>query len=169
MTAGTINDGNGGTTMNGILAENGYDYTFTQANEGHSWGNWRGQLAELLGAGRSARRNRSAISMAMGTVDAADYTVWRNTLGQAVARGTGPTGITTAWSTTADYQVWKANYGTVYDARTGGGGEWIGRACRSRRPAVCSRPAWPRRWPVAAAGRDEREIILPSRARKDDS
>ena len=48
MTAGTINDGNGGTTMNDILAEHGYDYTFVQANEGHSWGNWRGQLAGLL-------------------------------------------------------------------------------------------------------------------------
>ncbi len=42
MTAGTINDGNGGPTMQAILQQFGYDYTYTTANEGHSWGNWRG-------------------------------------------------------------------------------------------------------------------------------
>lgn len=48
MTAGTINDGDGGTAMSAILAKQGYDFTFTQANEGHSWGNWRARLADLL-------------------------------------------------------------------------------------------------------------------------
>lgn len=48
MTAGTLSDGDGGAKMSDILAKHGYDFTFTQANEGHSWGNWRGQHAAML-------------------------------------------------------------------------------------------------------------------------
>jgi len=50
MTAGTINDSDGGAKMKDILASHGYDFTFIQANEGHSWGNWRGQHAAMLTA-----------------------------------------------------------------------------------------------------------------------
>ena len=53
MEAGTIHDGSGGSTMQGILAAAGFDYTFEQVHEGHSWGHWRGKLddafAGLLG------------------------------------------------------------------------------------------------------------------------
>lgn len=48
MTAGTINDGSGGRTMSTILSDNGYDFEFTQAHEGHSWGNWQAQLDDIL-------------------------------------------------------------------------------------------------------------------------
>jgi hypothetical protein len=51
-----------------------------------------------------------------GTVNAADYTVWRNTLGQSVAigtgaDGTGPGGAPDGMVTQLDYDFWKANYG----------------------------------------------------------
>jgi hypothetical protein len=116
MTAGTINDGNGGTSMNAILAEHGYDFTFTQANEGHSWGNWRGQLGEMLiglvgpppqGLGDFNGDRR---------VDAGDYTVWQDTQGTATAPGLGADGNGDGSVDTADYAVWKARFGKVYDS-----------------------------------------------------
>jgi len=48
VTAGTIGDGSGGSNLTGLLAANGYDFTFTQTSEGHSWGNWRALLDEIL-------------------------------------------------------------------------------------------------------------------------
>jgi hypothetical protein len=50
-----------------------------------------------------------------GSVDAADYTVWRDTLGQTVASGTGADGDGNGTIEDADYDLWKLNYG-------GGGG-----------------------------------------------
>jgi enterochelin esterase-like enzyme len=94
MTAGTINDGNGGPTMQAILQQFGYDYTYTTANEGHSWGNWRGQLSEMLieliGPPQPGDFNGD------GQVNAADYTRWRDGLG--------------AIFTAADYQTWVSNF-----------------------------------------------------------
>ncbi|MGI9455270.1 MAG: alpha/beta hydrolase-fold protein [Aeoliella sp.] len=48
VTAGTIGDGSGGVNFTNLLAANGYDFEFTQVNEGHSWGNWRALLDEML-------------------------------------------------------------------------------------------------------------------------
>lgn len=48
MSQGTIGDGNGGETLERQLAEHGYDYAYTTRNEGHSWGQWRGLLGEML-------------------------------------------------------------------------------------------------------------------------
>ena len=48
MTNGTINDDGGGFAFANILRDGGYDYSFATANEGHSWGNWRTQLDEML-------------------------------------------------------------------------------------------------------------------------
>jgi len=48
ITAGTIGDGSGGGNLEAILAAGGYDYTFTETNEGHSWGNWRALLDNIL-------------------------------------------------------------------------------------------------------------------------
>ena len=119
MTAGTINDGSGGTTMNGILAENGYDFTFVQANEGHSWGNWRGQLADLLTGLVGPPLQGLGDYNADGAVDAADYTVWRNTLGQGIAAGQGADGNNNGSVDPADYTVWKDHFGAAYNS--GGG------------------------------------------------
>jgi hypothetical protein len=54
-----------------------------------------------------------------GTVDAADYVVWRNTLGQTVPKdqqnnpllGTGADGDGDGIITAADYEVWRARFG----------------------------------------------------------
>ncbi len=48
MTNGLINDGSGASRMVPILDQYGYDYRYTTVNEGHSWGNWRGQLDDIL-------------------------------------------------------------------------------------------------------------------------
>jgi hypothetical protein len=58
-------------------------------------------------------------------VNAADYTVWRNTLGQAVpagtgADGTGPLGAPDGMITQLDFTYWKSRYGdTAPGAGTG--------------------------------------------------
>ena len=46
-----------------------------------------------------------------GKVDAADYTVWRDTLGQNVPMGTGADGDGSGSIGPGDYTVWKANFG----------------------------------------------------------
>jgi T5SS/PEP-CTERM-associated repeat protein len=46
-----------------------------------------------------------------GTVDAADYTVWRDTLGTTVGRHFGADGNGDGTVNEADWDVWKANFG----------------------------------------------------------
>jgi hypothetical protein len=46
-----------------------------------------------------------------GVVDAADYTVWRNTLGEMVAVGSGADGNRDGTVGPEDYDVWKTNFG----------------------------------------------------------
>lgn len=46
-----------------------------------------------------------------GTVDAADYAKWRDSLGQVVPRGSAADGDRDGAITSADYDVWKANFG----------------------------------------------------------
>ncbi len=48
MTNGTIRDDGGGFDFADLLSTGGYDFTFTTANESHSWGNWRAQLDDVL-------------------------------------------------------------------------------------------------------------------------
>ncbi len=48
-----------------------------------------------------------------GFVDAADYTVWRDTLGSAVPLGTGADGNGDGFITAADYSVWRSLFGTT--------------------------------------------------------
>ncbi len=48
LTYGTIGDGSGGPNLYNILNNNGYNVTRTTANEGHSWGNWRAQIGDIL-------------------------------------------------------------------------------------------------------------------------
>ncbi|MCA9240831.1 MAG: fibronectin type III domain-containing protein [Planctomycetales bacterium] len=48
-----------------------------------------------------------------GFVDAADYTVWRDQLGQSVPQGSGADANFDGLVDAADYQVWREQYGTV--------------------------------------------------------
>jgi glucose/arabinose dehydrogenase len=54
---------------------------------------------------------------ASGTVDAADYVVWRKTFGQTGARpvadGTGPAGVPDGIVDELDYQFWRVNFGNA--------------------------------------------------------
>lgn len=52
-----------------------------------------------------------------GTVDAADYTVWRDNLGQAIVLPNED--ATPGMVTQEDYDVWKANFGAVLGAGSG--------------------------------------------------
>ena len=57
-----------------------------------------------------------------GVVDAADYVVWRHTLGQSVAiLTTGADGDGDGTITTADYQVWRTHIGETLTAAGSGG------------------------------------------------
>jgi hypothetical protein len=54
-----------------------------------------------------------------GTVDAADYTIWRDTLGQTVTSpGSGADGDESGEIDAGDYQYWKDRFGQVV---SGGG------------------------------------------------
>jgi serralysin len=46
-----------------------------------------------------------------GVVDAADYAVWRDTLGQSVSAGSGADGNGDGLVTQADYSVWRGHFG----------------------------------------------------------
>ena len=48
VTAGTIGDGDAGPRFASVLQSHGYDYTFREVNEGHSWGNWRALIGDML-------------------------------------------------------------------------------------------------------------------------
>jgi hypothetical protein len=54
-----------------------------------------------------------------GTVNAADYTVWRNTLGDEVSTGEGADGDRDQVIDSDDYLVWKAAYGLVISEGAG--------------------------------------------------
>lgn len=51
-----------------------------------------------------------------GVVDAADYTVWRDTLGMTVPMGTGADGDGDGQITGNDYVVWRDNFGAMLPA-----------------------------------------------------
>jgi PEP-CTERM motif len=54
-----------------------------------------------------------------GVVDAADYVLWRNTLGQSVTAGTGADGIADGTITQADYDFWRAHFGNTSGSGSG--------------------------------------------------
>jgi enterochelin esterase family protein len=111
MTAGTINDGNGGPTMEEILDRNDYNYAYVEANEGHSWGNWRGQLGNLLVSLIGSPPHSTGDYTRDGIVDAADYVYWRKFLGQQVILGAGADGNRNGLVDPDDYTVWQYHFG----------------------------------------------------------
>ena len=51
-----------------------------------------------------------------GSVDAADYTTWRDSLGDSVPTGTGADGNNDGLITEADYLIWRDNFGNTLQA-----------------------------------------------------
>jgi hypothetical protein len=51
-----------------------------------------------------------------GSVDAADYVLWRNTLGQVVTPFSGADGSGNGFVDQADYNIWRANFGRTVGA-----------------------------------------------------
>lgn len=70
-------------------------------------------VVELLSGGLQGDYNNN------GVVDAADYTVWRDTLNQPVTAGSGADGNGNGTIDSGDYTVWKSNFGV--GIVTGGG------------------------------------------------
>jgi hypothetical protein len=54
-----------------------------------------------------------------GTVDAADYIIWRNTSGQGVTAGTGADGSNNGSVGPEDYTYWRNRFGTIIGSGTG--------------------------------------------------
>jgi hypothetical protein len=57
-----------------------------------------------------------------GTIDAADYTVWRDALGQSVTAWSGADGNGDGLVDGADYDIWQQNYGKMIPDLGGAGG-----------------------------------------------
>jgi hypothetical protein len=72
------------------------------------------------------------------TVNAADYTVWRNTLGTAVARYVGADGDGSRLIDPGDFQVWKDHYGETLEMPAAGAAI---QAERSQAPPAIAQPA----------------------------
>lgn len=71
------------------------------------------QLAQFIPTYHAGDFNRS------GTVDAADYVYWRDTMGQSVNMGTAADGNLNGTVDLDDYRVWRAHFGAVYGSGTG--------------------------------------------------
>ncbi|MFO0789497.1 MAG: matrixin family metalloprotease [Pirellulales bacterium] len=56
-----------------------------------------------------------------GVVDAADYSLWRDSLGQSVVAGSGADGNADGQITSADFDVWRAHFGQTSGAGGGSG------------------------------------------------
>jgi GH25 family lysozyme M1 (1,4-beta-N-acetylmuramidase) len=54
-----------------------------------------------------------------GTVDAADYVLWRNTMGQSVNVGTSADGNLSGAIDADDYRIWSQNFGKTYASGSG--------------------------------------------------
>jgi enterochelin esterase-like enzyme len=116
MTAGTINDGSGGPTMATILANKNYDYTYEEANEGHSWGNWRARLGDMLIALVGPPEPLPGDANGDSVVDGLDYLIWAQNFGDDPAND--PPGSPANGDLNddgrvdgLDYVLWAGSYG----------------------------------------------------------
>ena len=88
-----------------------------------------------------------------GVVDAADYTVWRDTQGLSVTLGTGADGNFDGVITGADFTVWRSHFG-----QSSGSGAYVAESLRDSEMAVSERLPYhaavpePASWLLAAIG-----------------
>jgi hypothetical protein len=85
-----------------------------------------------------------------GQIDAGDYVVWRNTLGQTVAHGSGADANGDGTIDGTDYSLWNVNFGAIYGIGAGGGlAQAAGQAvpepasCALAIVALCAPACWP--------------------------
>jgi hypothetical protein len=77
VTVGTLSDGGTGASFAALLQNKGYDYTFIQTNEGHSWGQWRALLDDILIELVGPTPALAGDFNDDGAVDHADLALWR--------------------------------------------------------------------------------------------
>lgn len=113
ITAGTIGDGSGGSNFASVLAAGGYDFSFVQTNEGHSWGNWRALLDDILTNLVGPTPVLAADFDENGVVDHLDLARWQAGFGLATG-ATHADGDTDADRDTdgADFLAWQQQFGS---------------------------------------------------------
>ncbi len=94
-----------GTELSGVLGD-GSNFRFLTSARGRVIANGEVTVTKLL----QGDFNHD------GIVDAADYTVWRDTLGQVVAMGTGADHDFDGVITDGDREVWAARFGTTVES-----------------------------------------------------
>jgi hypothetical protein len=73
-----------------------------------------------------------------GQIDAADYALWRDTLGQAVAHGSGADANGDGLVDATDYNLWKAHFGAAFGIGAGGGAGAGAAGHSVPEPATCT-------------------------------
>lgn len=97
-----------GTTPSFVFGSSGNVFTTTGSSS--SFGT---RVAATVSAIVRTNSTPSADYNQNGVVDAADYILWRHTLGQNVAPGTGADGSNNGIIDPADYNLWRANFGNT--------------------------------------------------------
>jgi enterochelin esterase-like enzyme len=113
ITAGTIGDGSGGPNFATMLVDGGYDFSFVQTNEGHSWGNWRALLDDILTNLVGPTPVLTADFDENGIVDHLDFSRWQTGSGMTTG-ATHADGDTDADrdSDGADFLAWQQQFGS---------------------------------------------------------
>jgi hypothetical protein len=117
ITAGTIGDGSGGSNFAAMLVDGGYDFSFVQTNEGHSWGNWRALLDDILTNLVGPTPVLTADFDENGIVDHLDFSRWQTGSGMTTG-ATHADGDTDADrdSDGADFLAWQQQFGSGMSA-----------------------------------------------------
>jgi CSLREA domain-containing protein len=96
-----------------------------------------------------------------GIVDAADYTLWRDSSGASVAAATGADGNGDGKVNTIDYLVWRTNFGKTLPVIGPGGGATAPALAEPVAPDVIATPAAP---VVSAVAIEPLSSVLPNRS-----
>jgi hypothetical protein len=101
-----------GVTPNFFTGDEAFDGTvFTSIGTSTSWGTETQVLASNITTTVRTNFVQSADYNHNGIVDAADYVLWRKTLGQSVAVGAGADGSRNGTIDLADFNYWRSHFG----------------------------------------------------------
>ena len=116
--------------INGFVPSFGQKFEFLEAADGIEGVFANATLPELTGQSWSIQYGAQHVALIVGlpgdynqdgTVDAADYTVWRSSLGANVPIGNGADGNRDGKVDQLDYAIWKSNFGAVGISGNGSG------------------------------------------------